>query len=145
LDAPAVDPLLLLPMIDGLLIAAYRLRRPTRRTAGAVGFLVGGGLATAAIFAGFWVPMDVMLLPLSHVANSILEATNNGLTRWLGDATMQSWPMELALSIGFVVLLAIAHFCLPALAMAWGGAWLAGRLGRGKPASKPLVARQRPA
>jgi hypothetical protein len=127
-DALAVPMLLLLPMIDGLLIAVYQLRRPSRRTARAVGFLAGGVLGTGALIAGFLVSADSMLLLLRLVGRPMFEATRTGLTSWLGNATMQAWPMRLALGIGFEFLFPVTFYCLLALAAALGGAWLAGRL-----------------
>ena len=116
--------LLLLPMLDALLIALYRLRRRGRRTAGAVGFFGAGSVATLVVFvAGLGAPETALGL-LRSVGRPIALASINGLTRLLGNAAMQHWGMQLTVGVAFEVLFPIAFFCALPLLVALLGGWL---------------------
>jgi len=124
----SITALWLLPMIDALLIGLYRLRRRERRTGRALGFLVAGSAATAATFVSSCVAPEAFLGMLRAVGRPIFEATSNGLTRWMGNAAMQTTAVQLLLGISFELLVPIAFFCGPALVAALLGGWLAGRV-----------------
>jgi hypothetical protein len=134
-ESPAISVLLLLPMFDGLLVALYRLRRPSRRTAGAIGFILGGTVATGLLVLGFVVSSEAMFAPLLAIGRPLAQGILNGLTRGLGNAWMQSWPMSLALGISLELLFPVAFYCLPAFLAALCGARVAAWLG-----SKRLIA-----
>lgn len=135
-DGPDTWPffaLLLLPMINVLLIKLYRLRRRARRTAGALGFTIAGSAGTITLFlAGLIAPGTILNL-FRAIYRPIALASIRGLTRLLGNAAMQSWPMELTRALAFEILLPIAMFCAPLLIVAVLGGWLARRAGSGRP------------
>jgi len=127
-EAPSVTALWLLPMIDGLLIGLYRLRRRERRTGRAVGFLVAGSAATAATFVSCCVAPETFFGILRAIGRPIFQATVNGLTRWVGNASMQTSAMQLLIGISFELLVPIMFVCGPALVAALLGGWLGGRV-----------------
>jgi hypothetical protein len=118
---------LLLPMIDALLIVAYRLRRPERRTRRASGFLIAGSVATAFTFVSGYVAPESIITMISAVGEPLATAILKGLTHWIGAAAIQTGPIQLVLAICFELLLPVALVCGPALIVAVCGSWLAGR------------------
>jgi hypothetical protein len=124
----ALPAFLLLPMIDLLLIGLFRLRRRDRRTPRAIGFLMVGSAASLAVFTSCVVAPGTMYEALQAIGRPIAMGTMNGMTRYLGDAAMQSAPMQLTLGIAFEVLFPMAFFCLPPLFAALSGGWFAHRL-----------------
>jgi hypothetical protein len=119
---------LLLPMLDALLIALYRLRRPVRRSTRAIGFFIAGAVATLVVFVSCLVAPDVALRMLRAVGRPIALASTNGLTRLFGNAAMQSWGAQLTLGVAFELVFPIAFFCFPPLLVALLGRWVAPRL-----------------
>jgi hypothetical protein len=130
LEGWATFALLLLPMLDAVLIALYRIRRRKRRTPKALGFLVSGAAATMIVFELCVIAPGTALSMLRAIGRPIFTASVNGLTRFFGNAAMQHWGMQLTVGIAFELLLPIAFFCLPPLFVALGGRWLAPRLGQ---------------
>jgi hypothetical protein len=124
----ALAAFLLLPMIDVLLVGLFRLRRPDRLTPRAIGFLIVGAVASLVVFASLTVVPGAMLGALRAICHPIAMRTINVMTRYLGNATMQSAPMQLTVGITFEVLMPLAFFCLPPLVAACSGGWLADRL-----------------
>jgi hypothetical protein len=124
----ALSAFLLLPMIDVLLIGLFRLRRRDRRTPRAIGFLLVGFAASLAVFTSCVVAPGTMFDALRAIGRPIAMGTMNGMTRYLGNAAMQSAPMQLTFGIAFEVLFPMAFFCLPPLFAAISGGWLAQRI-----------------
>jgi hypothetical protein len=115
---------LLLPLIDALLILLYRLRRRERRTAGAVGFLMAGALATATMFAASLPEGEFWFGTIRVIERPIAMAIVNGLTRRFGNAVMHTAPVELILVILFELLLPMTLLCLPLLLAGLIGGWI---------------------
>jgi hypothetical protein len=124
----ALAGFLLLPMIDLLLIGLFRLRRRDRRTPRAIGILIVGSAASLAVFTSCVVAPETMYDALRAIGSPIARGTVNGMTRYLGNAAIQSAMMQLTLGIAFEVLFPMAFFCLPPLLAALSGGWLAHRL-----------------
>ena len=129
LEGWATFALLLLPMLDAVLIALYRIRRRERRTSKALGFLVCGAAATMIVFGFCVIAPRTAITMLRAIGRPIFTASVNGLTRFFGNAAMQHWGMQLTVGIAFELLLPVAFFCLPPLCVALVGRWLAPRLG----------------
>jgi hypothetical protein len=119
----------LLPMLDAVLIALYRLRRRECRTVGATGFLVSGIAATTVVFAFGVTAPDTALNMLRAVGRPVYTASVSQLTRIFGNAAMQGTGAQLTLGVAFELLFPVAFFCLPPLFVEFLGGWLARRLG----------------
>jgi hypothetical protein len=124
----ALSAFLLLPMINILIIGLFRLLRRDRRTPRAIGFLTVGSAASLAVFTSCVAAPGTMFDALRAIGRPIALGTMNGMTRYLGNAAMQSTIMQLTLGIAFEVLFPMAFFCLPPLVAAVSGGWLAHRL-----------------
>ena len=70
-----------LPMIDILTIGFYRLRLPARRSAGAVGFISAGCIATAGVLAFGVVAPNVLLDLLTQTVKPVARSIFNGSAR----------------------------------------------------------------
>jgi hypothetical protein len=125
----AIFAFLLLPMLDALMFALYRLRRPGRRSARAIGFFVSGTVATLVVFVSCLIAPDSALGMLRAVGRPIALASLSGLTRLFGSAALRSWAAQLTLGVTFELVLPLAFFCLPPLFFALVGGWVATRLG----------------
>jgi hypothetical protein len=125
----AIPALFLLPMFDTLLIGLYRLRRREHRTAGAIRFLLAGGIATVVVFALCVFAPQTMYGVLGAVGHPIAMASVNTLTGLFGDAVMRGWFMQMAIGISFEVLFPSAFLCLPAVLAALVVGHLARRIG----------------
>ncbi len=121
--------LLLLPMIDLVLIRLYRLRKPGRRTAGAIGFCLAGSIATGVVLTTSFVAGVEVYALLQATGRPLVMPIINALTRSFGNAAMKTWPMQLTLEMTFELLLPTVLFCLPPLAVACLGGWLGRRYG----------------
>jgi hypothetical protein len=121
----ALSAFLLLPMINILMIGLFRLLRRDRRTSRALGFLMVGSAASLAIFVFSLVAPEPMFDALRAIDRPIAMGTMNGMTRYFGNAAMQSTIMQLTLGIAFEVLFPMAFFCLLPLFAALCGGWLA--------------------
>jgi hypothetical protein len=128
----AVFAFFLLPMVDALLIAAYRLGNPGGRTPRAVGFLVAGSVATAWAYAGALLAPRAIEALIAHALRPPARALFAGLTNLLGDAAMGSRAIRLTIGVGFEVLAPAALFCGPPLVVAMLGGWVGQRVG-GRP------------
>jgi hypothetical protein len=125
--------LLLLPMLDAVLIALYRMRRRKRRAPKALGFLVCGAAATMIVFGLCVIAPGTATSMLRAVGRPIFTATVNGMTRLFGNGAMQHWGMQITVGIAFELLLPMAFFCLPPLFVALLGRSLAPRRFRETP------------
>jgi hypothetical protein len=132
LEGWATFAFLLLPMLDAILVALYRLRQRGRRTFGAIGFLVTGTVATLAVFVSCVIAPEMAIDMLRAIGRPIAMTSINGLTRLFGNAVMQQWGMQLTLGVVFEILLPMAFFCSPPLLIAILGGWLTPRLGPGQ-------------
>jgi hypothetical protein len=128
LEDGAIFAFLLLPMLDTLLIALYRLRRRNRRTKQAIAFLIAGTGATLVVLVSCFIAPEAALGVLRAIDRPIALASVSGLSRLLGNATMQNWAVVLTMAIAFELLFPIAFFCFPPLLIALLGRWLAPRL-----------------
>jgi hypothetical protein len=123
----AIFVVLLLPMIDALLIGLYRLRRAECRSNRSMGFIFFGTFATVVVFVICLARPQESLGLMTTICRPIAIGCVNGLTRFFGNATMQGWGAQLTLGVMFELLLPIAFFSLPPLAVALAGGWLAPR------------------
>jgi hypothetical protein len=120
--------LLLLPMIDTLLMALYRLRRLERRTTKAVAFLIGGTVTTLVVLVSCAVAPEAAFGVLRAIDRPIAFGFINGLTRIFGNAAMQHWAIQLTVGITFELLFPIALVSFPPLVIALLGRCLAPQL-----------------
>lgn len=123
----------LLPMLDVLLVSLYRLRQRAQRTAGAIGFTIVGSAGTITLFATGLIAPEPVLELISAICRPVARTSVRELTRLLGNAAIQSRPMELTLVIAFEILLPVALFCAPPLIIAVLGGQLARRARAGRP------------
>jgi hypothetical protein len=119
--------LLLLPMLNVMMIGLYGLRLRERRTARAVGFLIGGSAMTFVIFAFGQIAPDRAGDLLRFVGRPIAGGIIQALTRLVGSAAMQSNAMQLTVGITFEILLPVGLVCLPSIFAALVCGWLASR------------------
>lgn len=120
--------LLLLPVLDVLLVVLYRMRKPRRCTAGAIGFVVAGSAAMLLVFASCLARPEIALGALRAIGRPIALGSVNGLTRLLGNGVMQGGVMQLIVGVTFEILFPLAFFSAPPLCVALLGGWLARRL-----------------
>jgi hypothetical protein len=120
--------LFLLPMIDALSIGLYRLWRRQQRTAGAVGFLIAGSVATAVVFGSCLAAPDTMYCALTIICMPIANAAMHTITRCLGNAAMQTLAGQLFDALTVEFLIPMAFYSTPPLLAALSGRWLARRL-----------------
>jgi hypothetical protein len=122
-----------LPVIDLLAICSYRLRRRERRTAGAVGFIVGGLTATLMLAASCLIAPDSVWDMFRAIARPIALSGIHRLTRVLGNEMVQRGFMQITLGVTFELLLPMTLFCAPLLVVAILGWWLARSVSRKPP------------
>jgi hypothetical protein len=138
----AVFALFLLPMIDALLIGVYRLRRRGDHTAGTLGYVLAGSVATFAIFTACLISPGTAIGLSMPISRRIALASFQVLARLSGNSSSpkvtMTWPLlslEWAYAVIFAVLVPIAFFCiLPLLAAIVGG-----RVGRHFGPSRPTM------
>jgi hypothetical protein len=116
----------LLPMIDALLIGVYRSLRRGELTAGTVGFVIAGSVATLAVFTSCLISPETAIGLSMPISRRIALASFHGLERLLGNASSSSFPMEWTYFVIFAVLVPMALFCIVPLLLAVIGGW-AGR------------------
>ena len=120
-DAWAGFAFFLLPMINGLLIGAFRLLRRRDRIAGTVGYMTAGSVATLAVFTSclIWPETAIgMLIPMSR---RIALACIYGPVRLFGIRGLPApdvpdWlarAPEWAYVVILAVFIPIAFFCIP--------------------------------
>jgi hypothetical protein len=129
-DGWAVFAFFLLPMINVLLIGVYRLRRRGDHTAGTVGYVAAGSMATLAVFTSCLIWRETAIGMLTPMSRRIALACFYGLARLFGIRVLPApnvpgWPdraLEWTYAIIFAVLIPIAFFCiLPLLVAVIGG------------------------
>lgn len=144
-SSPEVAAFLLLPMINVLAVVLYRLRKPERRTARATGFVLGGGIATAAMFLALWVDAGPWIDALRSLMAPVFDITLATLARTLGNAAVQTMAARVLLTIVFELLLPFAFFALPPLAAGLLAGQIARRLANARGPALPLPANALPA
>ena len=118
----AVFAFFLLPMIDALLIGVYRLRRRGDHTAGTVGYVIAGSVATLAVFTSCLISPGTAIGMLTPISRRIALASFHGLARLFGNASLPNHALEWTYAVIFAVLIPIAFFCiLPLLVAVIGG------------------------
>jgi hypothetical protein len=130
--------LFLLPMIDILLVSLYRMRRPERRTAGAIGFLGAGFEATAAIFAFGAIAPHTLSTILETILEPAFDACVPALSWLLGNA----WRQELILEVldsALIVVFPMTLLSLSCLVVALAGRGIARRMGPWNHPSASLI------
>jgi len=120
--------LFLLPMIDVLSIGWYRLWRRRQRTAGAVGFLIAGSVATVVAFGLCVAAPDTTYGAFGLIYLPIAEALSHAITRHLGNAAMQTLAGQLFDFVTVEFLIPMAIYSTPPLLVALSGGWFAHRL-----------------
>lgn len=121
--------LLLVPMIDALMIALFQMRWPERRTAGRVGFVIGGTLAIAATFAIELIAPEAQLTMAYTVIRPFETWAERALAALLG-APLVTFPRVVEFAFCFVfqaVIPGVVFFSGPALVVARLGAWIGRR------------------
>jgi hypothetical protein len=134
-DGWAVFAFFLLPMINVLLIGVYRLRRRGCRTAGTVGYVAAGSVATLAVFTSCLIWPRTAFGLLTPMSRRIALACFYGLARLFGIRVLPApavpgWPagaLEWTYVVIFAVLIPIAFFCIPPLLVAVIGGRVARR------------------
>jgi hypothetical protein len=129
----AVFAFFLLPMIDAVLIGVFRLRRRGDHTAGTVGFVIAGSVATLAVFAACVISPGTAIDMLRPTSRRIALASVHGLGRLFGDAWLHSRAMEWTYAVILAVLIPTVFFCLLPLLVAVVGGRIARHLGPGRP------------
>jgi hypothetical protein len=127
-DGWAVFAFFLLPMINALLIGAYRLRRRGVHTAGTVGFVIAGSAATSAVFTSCLISPGTAFGMVTPISRPIALASFHALARLSGHGellyrgplkwTYGVWALEWTYAVIFAVLIPIAFFCIPPLLVA---------------------------
>jgi hypothetical protein len=138
----AVFAFFLLPMIDALLIGVYRLRRRGDHTAGTLGYVIAGSVATLVVFTACLISPGTAIGLSMPISRRIALASFQGLLRLSGNTpspnVAMTWPLlslEWTYVVIFAVLVPIAIFCiLPLLAAIIGG-----RVGRHFGPSRPTM------
>src|SRR5262249_54253642 len=124
-DEWAVFAFYLLPMIDALLIGAYRLRRRGDHTVGTVGYVIAGSVATLAVFTSCLIWPGTAIGMLTPSSRPIALASFHGLERLFGKVAWPNHALEWTYAVIFAVLIPIAFFCIPPLLVALIGGWVA--------------------
>ena len=113
-------------MINALLIGVYRLRRRGDHTAGTVGYVAAGSVATLAVFTSCLISPGTAIGMLTPMSRRIALACFYGLARLFGISVLPApnvpgWPnraLEWTYVVIFAVLIPIAFFCIPPLLVA---------------------------
>jgi hypothetical protein len=117
----AIFAFFLLPMIDALLIGAYRLRRRGDHTTRTVGFVIAGSVATLAVFTSCLIWPGTAIGVLKPISRRIAQASFHGLARLFGMA-LPNIALEWTYAVILAVLIPMAFFCiLPLLVAVLGG------------------------
>ena len=141
----AVFAFFLLPILDALLIGVYRLRRRGDHTAGTLGFVIAGSVATLAVFTACLISPGTAIGLSMPISRRIALASFQGLARLSGHGELLyrgplKWTygvraLEWTYAVIFAVIVPIAFFCiLPLLAAIIGG-----RVGRHFGPSQPTM------
>ena len=111
----AVFAFFLLPMINALLIDAYRLRRQGDRTSGTVGYVAAGSVATLAVFTSCLIAPGTAIGMITPISRTIALAAFRGLARLFGSVASRELALEWTYVVIFAALLPSALFCIPPL------------------------------
>jgi hypothetical protein len=124
----AVFAFFLLPMIDALLIGAYRLRRRGDHTAGTVGYVAAGFVATLAVFTSCLIAPGTAIGMITPISRPIALAGFRGLERLFGSAAWPNPALEWTNAVIVAALLPSALFCIPPLLVGLAGGRVARHL-----------------
>jgi hypothetical protein len=135
-DGWAVFAFFLLPMINALLIGVYRLRRRGDHSAGTVGYVAAGSVATLAVFTSCLIWPGTAFGMLTPISRRIALACFHGLARLFGISVLpapnvpgsMARALEWTYAVIFAVLIPIAFFCIPPLLVAVIGGRVARQL-----------------
>lgn len=105
----------LLPMINTLLIGAYRLRRRGNHTAGTVGYVAAGSVATLAVFTSCLVAPGTAIGIITPISRPIALAVFRGLARLYGSEAWPNHALEWTYVVLFAALIPSALLCIPPL------------------------------
>src|SRR5579883_982102 len=121
-DEWAVFAFFLLPMINALLIGVYRLRRRGDHTVRTLGYVIGGCVATFAVFASCLIWPGTAIGILTRMSRPIALASFHGLARLFGNAAWPNHALEWTYAVILAVLIPMAFVCiLPLLVAVIGG------------------------
>ncbi len=102
-DGWAVFAFFLLPMINSLLVGVYRLRRRGDQTAGTVGYVTAGSVATLATFTSCVISPGTAIGMLIPISRRIALTCFYGLARLFGirgaPAELPGWPTCLGMDL----------------------------------------------
>jgi hypothetical protein len=121
----AVFAFFLLPMINALLIGAYRLRRRADHTAGTVGYVAAGTVATLAVFTSCLIAPGTAIGIITPISRPIALAVFRGLARLYGSEAWPNLPLEWTYAVFFAALNPSALLCIPPLLVALIGGLVA--------------------
>lgn len=114
-DGWRVFAFFLLPMINALLIRAYRLRRRGDHTAGTVGYVAAGSVATLAVFTSCLIAPGTAIGMITPISRPIALAVFRGLARLSGSVAWPNHALEWTYAVIFAALIPSALFCIPPL------------------------------
>jgi hypothetical protein len=148
-DGWAVFAFFLLPMINAILIGVHRLRRRGDHTAGTVGYVAAGSVATLAVFTSCLIWPETAIGMVTPMSRRIALACLYGTARVFGIIVLpapyvpgwQARALEWAYMVIFAVLIPFAFFCIPPLLVAVIGGRVARHLAVAGPSSSPPSAR----
>jgi hypothetical protein len=125
----AVFAFFLVPMLNALLIGVYRLRRRGDHTAGTVGYVIAGSVATLAVFTSCLISPEAAIGLSMPISRRIALASFHGLARLFGNTASPNRAMEWTYAVIFAVLFPIAFFCILPLLVAVIGGWVGRQFG----------------
>ena len=115
----------LTPMVDTLLIALFRLRKPDRRTRGALGFFVTGTVATLGVYAYFL--LSIGDARVGVVMDLLIELVLKPILQFAGPTALNNFAGQLVFGILSDILLPTVILSIPPLLVALLGRSLARR------------------
>jgi hypothetical protein len=111
----AVFAFFLLPMINALLIGACRLRRRGDHTAGTVGYVAAGSVATLAVFTSCLIAPGTAIGMITPISRPIALAVFRGLARLFGSEAWPNLALEWTYAVIFAALIPSALLGIPPL------------------------------
>ena len=124
-DGWVVFAFFLLPMINALLIGAYRLRWRGDHTVETVGYVIAGTVATVAVLASCLIWPETAIGMVTAISRPIALASYQGLMRLIGNVAQSNHALEWIYAVILAVLVPIACFSIPPMALAIIGAQMA--------------------
>ena len=124
-DGWVVFAFFLLPMINALLFGADRLRRGGDHTAGTVGYVAAGSVATLAVFTSCLIAPGTAIGLITPISRPIAWAGFRGLARLFGSEAWPNLALEWTYAVSFAALIPSALVCIPPLLVGLIGGWVA--------------------